>query len=81
MEDKAAGIAKLTLDGSKVYMVDLYAEGFSSQMAWLSDPLPPGGTHTVLIEWTGTKNPKNVYTTDFITIDYVAVYGGTLLDP
>jgi hypothetical protein len=80
MKDSAAGIAKLTLDGSHVYTVDLYAEGFSSQMAWLSDPLPKG-THTVLIEWTGTKNPANVYTTDFITFDYVAVYGGTLLNP
>ena len=80
MKDSAAGIAKLTLDGSHVYVVDLYAEGFSSQMAWLSDPLPKG-THSVLIEWTGTKNPANVYTTDFITFDYVAVYGGTLLNP
>ena len=83
MEDKGAGIAKLTLDGSQVYMVDLYNEAYwlSSQMAWESNPLPPGGTHTVLIEWTGTKNPKNIMATDYVLFDYVAVYGGSLINP
>ena len=82
MEDKGAGIAKLTLDGSHVYMVDLYNEAYwlSSQMAWESDPLPQGA-HTVLIEWTGTKNPKNIMATDYVLLDYVAVYGGSLINP
>lgn len=82
MKDKGAGIAKLTLDGSHVYMVDLYneASSLSSQPAWLSDPLPKG-THTVLIEWTGTKNPKNIMATDYVQFDYVAVYGGILINP
>jgi hypothetical protein len=80
MQDKRNGIAKLTLDGSEVHMVDLYGEAFSSQPAWASDQLSEG-THTLLIEWTGTKNPANIYTSNLIQFDYVLVYGGTLVDP
>jgi len=76
MMDDRNGIAKLTLDGSKTYMVDLYAPVFYSTAAWVSDPVP-AGDHTLLIEWTGQKNAASKNT--FIQFDAVVVYG-TLID-
>jgi hypothetical protein len=50
------GIAKVTLDGTKTYSVDLYSRNaVYQQKAWESGILAPG-IHTVKIEWTGTKN-------------------------
>jgi hypothetical protein len=80
MQDKRNGIAELTLDGSEVHMVDLYGEAFSSQPAWASDQLAEG-THTLLIEWTGTKNPANTYASNLIEFDYVLAYGGDAARP
>jgi cell wall-associated NlpC family hydrolase len=50
------GMAKVTLDGGTPVAVDLYSakEAFK-QKVWETKTLTPG-THTVKIEWTGTKN-------------------------
>ena len=81
MLDKRNGIAKLTLDGSQVFLVDLYGSQFSSYGVWVSDPFPEGSTHTLLIEWTGTKNPANISLSNFVQFDAVAIYEGTLVSP
>ncbi len=50
------GIARVTLDGSKTYSVDLYnASAVYQRQVWETSILDPG-IHTVTIEWTGTKN-------------------------
>jgi hypothetical protein len=57
-ESPVYGMAKVTLDGGTPVIVDLCSasEGFK-QLAWQTGQLVPG-THTVLIEWTGTKNAR-----------------------
>ena len=76
MMDPRNGVAKVTLDGSNTYMVDLYAPTFYSKAVWVSDPVP-AGDHTLLIQWTGLTNPASINT--FIQFDAVWVYG-TLID-
>lgn len=50
------GRAKVTLDGGTPVSVDLYnATEIFKQKVWETGPLVPG-THTVKIEWTGTKS-------------------------
>ena len=50
------GKAKVTLDGGTPTTVDLYnAKEVWKQKVWETKPLVPG-THTVKIEWTGTKS-------------------------
>ncbi len=50
------GIARVTLDGTKTYSVDLYNRSAVYQArVWETGILDPG-IHTVKIEWTGTKN-------------------------
>ena len=50
------GKAKVTLDGGTPVVVDLYtAKEVWKQKVWETKTLVPG-THTVKIEWTGTKN-------------------------
>jgi C1A family cysteine protease len=52
----AYGIANVTLDGTDMGTVDLYSAGeLWKQTVWETGPLA-WGTHTVIIEWTGTKN-------------------------
>jgi len=52
----AYGKAKVTLDGGTPVVVDLYSAGaLWKQRVWETNTLVPG-THTVKIEWTGTKN-------------------------
>ena len=76
-ENSGMGKAELTLDnGSSVY-VDLYKSQLSCQeTVWTSGVLT-NGTHTLLIGWTGLKNPASTDT--FINIDAVEVKG-TLVD-
>jgi Peptidase family M28 len=51
------GIAKVTLDGTTTYSVDLYSgNAVYQRKVWETVDLAPG-IHTVKIEWTGTKNP------------------------
>jgi hypothetical protein len=50
------GFAKVTLDGGDPVMVDLYsASVLWQQKAWDTGVLPEG-SHTVVIEWTGTPS-------------------------
>ncbi len=55
-KSSAYGIAKVTLDNKTPVMVDLYSAGTAYvQKVWNSGNLT-AGSHTVRIEWTGTKN-------------------------
>ena len=55
-KSESYGIAKVTLDGTKTYSVDLYnGSAVYQQRVWETDILD-SGIHTVTIEWTGTKN-------------------------
>jgi hypothetical protein len=50
------GKAKVTLDGATPVIIDLYAaKELWRQKVWETKTLVPG-THTVKIEWTGTKS-------------------------
>jgi SpoIID/LytB domain protein len=49
------GIAKLTLDGASKGTVDLYSATETYGKVWETGALA-SGTHTLTIEWTGTKN-------------------------
>ena len=52
----AYGIARVTLDGKRTFLVDLYSKtAIYQQKVWETDLLDPG-PHIVTIEWTGTKN-------------------------
>jgi RHS repeat-associated protein len=65
------GIASLTLDEGTPQMVDLYsAEPAHQQSVWDTGTLTEGA-HTVLIEWTGTKNEASSGTT--ISVDALDV--------
>ncbi len=67
------GIAKVTVDGGTPVMVDLYSSStLYKQKVW-NTGLLTDGAHTVVIEWTGTKNAKSTKTN--IGIDAVQVLG------
>jgi N-acetylmuramoyl-L-alanine amidase len=67
------GIAKITLDGTTTFNVDLYsASTLYKQIAWSSGFLAPAN-HTVKIEWTGDK--RTAATATNINIDAVDVLG------
>lgn len=52
----AYGIARVTLDGTRTFLVDLYSSStLYKQRVWNTGVLPLG-LHTVKIEWTGNKN-------------------------
>jgi len=69
----AYGMAKVTLDGGRPMTIDLYnaSEAFK-QKVWNTGVLP-NSSHTVVIEWTGTKNASATNTN--ISIDAVQVLG------
>ena len=51
------GIARVTLDGGTVALVTLYSSTSKyKQAVWSASGLAPTGTHTLVIEWTGTSN-------------------------
>jgi hypothetical protein len=67
------GMARVTLDGGDPVMVDLYdANEIWQQKVWETGILP-NGSHTVLIEWTGEKNPSSGATV--IGLDALDVWG------
>jgi murein DD-endopeptidase MepM/ murein hydrolase activator NlpD len=67
------GMAKVTLDGGKPVTIDLYkATEAYKQKVWNSGVIS-SGAHTVVIEWTGTKNPAATDTN--VSIDAVQVLG------
>ena len=71
------GIAKITLDGGTPQTVDLYAPANAVQWkakVWSATGLSENTTHTVRVEWTGTKNPAATDTA--ISIDAIDLLGG-----
>jgi murein DD-endopeptidase MepM/ murein hydrolase activator NlpD len=67
------GIAKVTLDGGKPQMIDLYnATEAYRQKVW-STGILASKAHTVVIQWTGTKNRAARDTN--VSIDAVQVLG------
>jgi murein DD-endopeptidase MepM/ murein hydrolase activator NlpD len=67
------GKAKVTVDGGTPALVDLYsASTLYQQKVWNTGMLADSA-HTVVIEWTGTKNAKSTKTN--IGIDAVQVLG------
>ena len=73
-KDNIYGIAKVTLDGGTPVNVDLYSatRNVSQQPVWSSSTLDKGD-HTLVIEWTGTKNDSSHGT--YIGLDAVDVVG------
>ena len=76
------GIAKITLDGGTPQTVDLYAPANAVQWkakVWSATGLSENTTHTVRVEWTGTKNPAATDTA--ISIDAIDLIGGLVQAP
>ncbi len=70
------GIARVTLDGGAPVTVDLYsASALWQQTVWTTGTLT-AGTHTVKIEWTGTKNPAATATN--VGVDAFNVIGSLI---
>ncbi len=73
------GIAKVTLDGGTPAYVDLYAPNYPvQQRVWSANGLEDT-THTVTIEWTGTKNAASSNTK--VGIDAVDLLGQLVIPP
>jgi hypothetical protein len=71
------GIAKVTLDGTKTYMVDLYASSTAyKQKVWETPAGLSSGPHRVKIEWTGTKRAASTGT--YVSVDAFE-YVGTVM--
>lgn len=72
-QSPAYGIAQVTVDGGNSVTVDLYSgDVLWQQMVW-STGILTSGSHTVKIEWTGTKGTAATATN--INIDAVDVAG------
>jgi hypothetical protein len=71
----AYGYAKVTLDGTTVYNVNLYNASTLYKNAVWSTPFLTPGNHTVKIEWTGTKGSSSVSGSTNINLDAVDVIG------
>jgi hypothetical protein len=69
---RSYGIAKLTVDGDSQYL-DLYDPNYSHQVRIASLRGLADGSHSVTLEWTGTKNPSATGTT--IGLDAIDVVG------
>jgi SpoIID/LytB domain protein len=73
------GKAQLTLDGGTPFTIDFYSPTILyQQTVYRTDTLAPG-THTLTIEWTGTKNSISGGTT--IGIDAFDVLGSLVPSP
>lgn len=70
------GIAKVTVDGGAPTFVDLYAPSTQYQQTVFSASQLAPGTHTVRIEWTGTKNADA--TNHYINVDATDLVGRLL---
>jgi len=71
-----AGWATVTLDNHGPVNIDFYSPGpLYKQVIWESGSLSPGD-HVVTMEWSANQNPASQGTT--ISLDLVAVFGGTL---
>ena len=78
MKGPASGLARVSLDGKDQGTVDLYsASARYDQTLWSITGLLDG-PHTLVVAWTGSKNPASTGAT--ISLDAFAVTG-TLLTP
>jgi len=66
------GIALVSLDGGAPIEVDLYGSFAFKQKVWTTGIIADG-SHTIEIEWTGTRNPASTGT--YVNIDAVDVAG------
>jgi hypothetical protein len=72
------GLADVSVDGGRPQSVDLYDPGFRhEELVWSTGVLEEG-PHTVLIEWTGEKNPSAELSR--ISVDAFDVRGVLLSD-
>lgn len=72
-KDSVYGIAKVTVDSGTPAYVDLYSSTAAwQQRVWTSATLA-SGSHTVTIEWTGTKNRSATDT--YVDVDAVEIVG------
>lgn len=72
------GIAKITIDGESVHYADLYGPATLHRQPVLAVSGLADATHTVKIEWTGTRNPASTGTA--IGLDALDVGGELLVD-
>jgi len=73
LKNASQGKMEVTLDNGPSVLVDLWSSSSSpQQIVWTSDVLDLG-EHTLLVGWTGLKNPSSAGT--FINIDAVEVKG------
>ncbi|WP_374055067.1 S8 family serine peptidase [Rossellomorea sp. FM04394] len=74
-KDSSSGIAKVTIDNSQVYYVDLYSANAGHRQKLFSKTGLSNGTHTIKIEWTGTSSKSGKKTATSINVDYLKVLG------
>ena len=67
------GIAKLTLDGGTPFYVDLYSATAVMKQRFFVTGVLPDTTHTLVIERSGTKNPRS--SDYYINLDALDVVG------
>lgn len=67
------GIARVTVDGGTPVLVDMYTSTTKYKQPVWNTGLLSDGEHTIVIQWTGTKNAKATKTN--IGIDAVQVLG------
>jgi SpoIID/LytB domain protein len=73
------GKAQLTLDGGTPFLIDLYSPTvLYQQTVYRSDTLADG-THTLVVEWTGTKNSMSGGT--IVGIDALDLLGSLVPSP
>ena len=73
------GIAKITVDGGTPQFADYYASGYKHQQKIWSISGLADGAHTVVIEWSGTKNAASTGTA--IGVDALDVAGSLTQAP
>ena len=71
-----AGIMRVTVDDEAPVLVDLYAPGFLHQSNVLERTGLPNGTHTLRLEFTGTKNTSSAGTQ--VNFDAIDIIGNPL---
>ena len=72
----SAGIARVTVDDAEPVLVDLYSAGFLHQSKVLSQSGLANTTHTLKVEYAGTKNPASTGTQ--VNFDAIDVAGHVL---
>ena len=73
------GKAKVSLDGGTAFYVDLYSSKTLYKQVVYSTGLLSSGSHTMTIEWAGSKNPASAGT--YIDVDGFDILGTIGLPP